>query len=130
MDGINIQNGSGGRTSINLSLFNDRLLSAFDEWIEYHREHIGGGWYSAFKKELKKMRKNDVSGPADIVARALYIFNMISNLGVMAGITKDGVQLQCITNPNIDRKRTMRLLYLCSSCIALQHLLYLTSGGG
>jgi hypothetical protein len=77
-----------------LVMFKEGLFNAFHDWLEKHEDVIGG-WYEKLLKEEKKaweMSKDAIS----LIASALWMFNMIAQFGVLAGVRPANVNLQQI----------------------------------
>jgi len=98
-------------------MFRQSLLSAFEEWLEKNKEAIGK-WYDRL---LKQIAEADCDTAIKIMGTALWMFNMVAGLGVMAGIGPDGVNIHEI-NPQLDEQSTKKLLLIISSCMNLQYL--------
>jgi len=102
-----------------IRLFRESLLSALRDWIEKNREAIGEKWYDWF---LNKMGDaSDCDTPIKIMGTAMWTFNMIADMGVLAGIGPDGVSIHEIRE-GLDEQSTKRLLLIISSCMNLQYL--------
>jgi len=103
-----------------IRMFRQQLFSAFWEWVEVNKEAIGDKNYRWFLKEGKRAEDN-CNNAIKIMATALWMFNMISNFGVLAGIEPNSVNLQNI-DTKIDEASTKRLLNLCAASLSLQFL--------
>jgi len=102
-----------------IKMFRESLLSALRNWIETNREAIGEKWYNWF---LNKMGDaSDCDTAIKIMATAMWTFNMIADMGVLAGIGPDGVSIHEIRE-GLDEQSTRRLLMIISSCMNLQYL--------
>jgi len=99
-----------------IRLFRKSLLEAFDNWLEKNREAIGS-WYDT----LQKQSWRDCATAIEIMGTSMWMFNMIANLGVMAGIGPDEVHLVEI-RPGLDEESTKRLLRMIQACMNLQYL--------
>jgi len=97
-------------------MFRRSLLDAFSDWLEKNREAIGK-WYD----KLQKQSWRECATPVEIMGTAMWMFNRVADLGVLAGIGPDQVSIHEI-NPRLDEKSTKRLLLLISSCMNLQFL--------
>ena len=101
-------------------MFRDCLYSAFYDWLNSHRETIGDKQYWFFLTELKKSW-DDFRTPIHLVALSLWMFMVVSNFGVLAGLEPGNVNVIEIPT-HLNEKVTRRVLLNCSSCLALQHL--------
>jgi len=100
-----------------IRMFRQSLLSAFEDWLEKNREAIGDKWY----EKLQKQTWRECATPIEIMGTAMWMFNMVANLGVLAGIGPDGPSIHEIRE-DLDEQSTKRLLLLISSCMNLQYL--------
>jgi len=96
------------------------LFTAFHEWIKHHRSLIGENWFGRLLDQEKKAWE-DCSDTVKLIGTALWMFNTISQFGVLAGLGPNNVNLQHIPE-GVDERRTRRLLLWCSSCLGLQTL--------
>jgi hypothetical protein len=99
-----------------IRMFRQSLLSAFDNWLEKNRDVIGEKWYNKLSTEGR-----DCATPIEIMATSMWIFNMISGFGVLAGIGPDHVSIHEI-DKRLDEQSTRRLLLIIQSCMNLQYL--------
>jgi hypothetical protein len=88
------------------------LSEKFLTWLEKNREKIGEKWYENLLKFFRKIKMNDET---DVLATALWMFNMIGNLGGIAGIGLFGYKLEKIYN--LDEKTTKDVLETISKCM-------------
>jgi hypothetical protein len=102
-----------------IKLFRQSLLDAFDNWLEKNKEAIGEKWYDWFLK--KREEAGDCDTAIKIVATSMWMFNMVADCGVLAGIGPDMVNIQGIRE-GLDEQSTKRLLLVISSCMNLQYL--------
>jgi len=102
-----------------IRLFRESLLSALRDWIEKNREAIGEKWYNWFLNKMDDA--SDCDTAIKIMATAMWTFNMIAGMGVLAGIGPDGVSIHEIRE-GLDEQSTKRLLLIISSCMNLQYL--------
>jgi len=101
-------------------MFKECLFQSFYDWLLRHREIIGDRHYGKLLDDLKKSW--DLSDTAvKLIGIAMWIFNMIANLGVMAGLGPAKVNIVEIPQ-QYDEKLTRRVLLNCSSCLCLQYL--------
>jgi len=103
-----------------LVLFKETLFSAFHEWINQNEKAIGDKWFNNLIGQEKKAWE-DCDNSIKIIGTAMWMFNMISQFGVMAGLGPNNVQIHQISD-GIDEKTTKRLLLLISSTLSLQYL--------
>lgn len=101
-------------------MFRERLFEAFFDWVEINKEAIGEKWY-AFLYNEGKDAEAECDSALKIVSVSLWMFNMVANCGVLAGIGPADVKVHEI-NENLDKASTMRLLHLISACMCLQGL--------
>jgi len=99
-----------------IRLFRRQLLDAFSDWLEKNKEAIGK-WYDSLQKQTWR----ECATPIEIMGTAMWMFNMIADLGVLAGIGPDGVSIHELRE-GLDEQSTRRLLLLISSCMNLQYL--------
>lgn len=91
---------------------------------------INGGWppfsiWGAILEDVVKYckRAEDLAGNAiGVVGACLWMFDMVANCGVMAGLGPDKYDLQYFENPDIDEESTRRLLQTMVLCLNLQYL--------
>jgi len=103
-------------------LFRERLFANFYEWLETNRQVIGDKWYERFV-EMAKKAEDDCNSAIKIIATALWLFNMMSNCGVMAGLGPDHISDQTdYERTGLDKKSTKRMLLLVQACLNLQYL--------
>jgi len=102
-----------------IKLFRTQLFEAFWDWVETNKEAIGEKWHKFHQKEGKHAENFDTAG--GIMATSMWMFNMIANLGVSAGIGPNNVWIHQI-DERLDKKSTTRLLHLISFCLCLQYL--------
>jgi len=103
-----------------LVLFKKTLFSAFHEWIKQNEKTIGDKWFNNLMGQEKKAWEES-NNAIHLIGTALWMFNMISNFGVLAGLGPSNVQIHDIRD-GIDEKTTKRLLLLISSTLSLQYL--------
>jgi hypothetical protein len=99
-----------------IRLFRQSLLVAFDNWLEKNKEAISD-WYDKLQKETWR----ECATPIEIMATGLWMFMMVCNLGVLAGMGPDQVHIHKI-DERLDEPSTKRLLLIIQSCINLQYL--------
>lgn len=101
-------------------MFRERLFLAFFDWLETNKQAIGDKWYEGLYKKGKDA-EGDCNTIMKIMGDAMWMFNMIANLGVLAGVSPNNVNLQGLA-PGLDEKSSKRLLALISSSLCLQGL--------
>jgi len=109
-------------------LFIKTLMDAFATWIKEHKEAIGEKWYKKLQRMIKREQKRKEYSIANVMGTALWIFNILSNFGVMGGLAPNKVTVHEIPK-QLDVRSTMRVLHLCSSCLSLQYLRFLVPEG-
>ncbi len=102
-----------------IKLFRTQLFDAFWDWVETNKEVIGEKWYKFFQKEGKHAENVNTAG--GIMATSMWMFSMIANLGVSAGIGPNRVQIHQI-DKRLNKKSSIRLLHIISCCMCLQYL--------
>jgi len=100
-------------------MFKEGLFNAFHDWLEKHEDVIDG-WYDKLLKEEKKGWDSSTNA-VTLMGTALWMFNMITQFGVLAGVGPANVNLQHIPE-GVDKQSTKRVLMLISSCLCLQGL--------
>jgi len=103
-----------------LVLFKETLFSAFHEWIKQNEKTIGDKWFNKLVVEEKKAWEEG-DNAIHLIGVALWMFNMVSQFGVLAGLGPSNFQIHEIRD-GIDEKTTKRLLLLISSTLSLQYL--------
>jgi hypothetical protein len=104
-----------------IRLFRKQLFDNFYGWLERNRDAIGDREYSDLFSRAKEA-ENTADNAIGIMAVALWMFNMIANCGVMAGVGPDGYNLQYLENPKLDEASTKKLLTIIVACMNLQYL--------
>lgn len=102
-----------------IRLFRKSLLDAFDKWLTKNKEALGEKLYSFLLQ--KRADAGDCATPIEIIATSMWMFNMIADCGVMAGIGPDKVNIVEIRQ-GLDVQSTKRLLLMIQSCMKLQYL--------
>jgi len=97
-------------------MFRRSLLDAFSDWLEKNREAIGK-WYEKLQGETWR----ECATPVEIMGTAMWMFNRVADLGVLAGIGPDQVSIHEIRE-GLDKPSTVRLLHLIKACMNLQCL--------
>jgi len=103
-----------------LVLFKETLFSAFHEWIKHNEKAIGDKWFNNLLGQEKKAWEES-NNAIHLIGTGLWMFNMVSQFGVLAGLGPNNVQIHEIRD-GIDEKTTKRLLLLISSTLSLQYL--------
>jgi len=99
-----------------IGLFRRQLLDAFSDWLEKNREAIGK-WYESLQKQTWR----ECATPIEIMGTAMWMFNSVADLGVLAGIGPNQVNIVEIRE-GLDKQSTVRLLHLIKACMNLQYL--------
>jgi len=102
-----------------IKLFRQSLLATFDNWLEKNKEAIGEKQYNWFLKKRKDA--GDCDTAIKIMATSMWMFNMIADCGVLAGIGPDKVSIHEIRE-GLDKQSTVKLLHLIKACMSLQFL--------
>jgi len=103
-----------------IRLFRQQLFSSFYDWVETNKEAIGEKWFKQLS-ERGKEAEDECDTAIKIMGTSLWMFNMISGCGVLAGIGPNAVSIHEIS-PKLDEKSTKRLLHLIAACMSLQYL--------
>ncbi|MEM2291701.1 MAG: hypothetical protein QXX41_00325 [Nitrososphaerota archaeon] len=99
----------------------DKLFNDFYEWLEKNKDAVGERWYTFLFNEGK--RAEDLADNAiGVVGACLWMFNMVTSCGVMAGLGPDKYDLQYLENSRIDEESTRKLLQTMVMCLNLQYL--------
>ena len=101
-----------------IRLFRQSLLVAFDNWLEKNKEAIGDKWYEFLERQMKE---SETDTAIKIMATSMWMFAIISQFGVLAGMGPDRVSIHEI-DKRLDEPSTKRLLLVISSCMNLQYL--------
>ena len=99
------------------NIVKQKLIETFNKWLEKHRTLIGYNWYRTLKNELKKSKKNAPTIP-NVCGLAMWIFQGLGNLGVVASIGIDGFQIYGFERP-FNKEITEDVLYWCSKALKL-----------
>lgn len=99
-----------------IRMFRESLLEAFSNWLEKNKEAIGK-WHD----KLQKQPWRECATPIEIMGTAMWMFNMVADCGVMAGIGPDKVDIVEI-HPRLDEQSSKRLLLMIQACMNLQYL--------
>jgi len=105
-----------------INLTHKALMDKFQIWVDHHKDVIGDKWYKRLNREIKKISKDTEITIPKVMGHSLWIFNIISNFGVLAGLGPSEVNYQGCLNPKINEKLTRILLELCASSLSLQYL--------
>ena len=101
-------------------LFRERLFAEFFTWLEVNKDTIGSKWYTDLYNRGKGAEA-ECNSLIKIMSYSLWMFNMIANCGVNAGIGLNGVNFQSVAE-GIDEASSKRLLALLASSLSLQGL--------
>jgi hypothetical protein len=99
-------------------MFREGLFKAFFDWLNANKDKLEK-WYEGLYKEAK-----DAEAICDsvmkIMGTSMWMFNMMTNCGVAAGVGPNQVNLQDLGG--LDEKTTKKVLNLIAACISLQGL--------
>jgi hypothetical protein len=95
--------------------FGEELVRAFREWLDANRDRINPRWVARLERELRRVNTSTVPG---VVGGALWMFNVLGSLGVVAGVGLDGYTV--FDYSVFDRRTTDRLLARISIALHLQ----------
>lgn len=101
-------------------MFRERLFLAFFDWLDTNKKTIGDKWYADLYDKGKDAEAS-CNTIMSMMRISMWMFNVIADLGVLAGVRPNGFDLQHL-KPGIDEKSSKRLLALLSSCLGLQSL--------
>jgi len=101
-------------------LFRERLFTAFYNWIEVNKETIGEHWYADLHDKAADYEAS-CNTIIKIMGDAMWMLNMITNLGVMAGVGPNHFDLQSLAL-GLDETSSKRILALISASLGLQGL--------
>jgi hypothetical protein len=97
--------------------FGEEPVRAFREWLDANRDRIHPRWVRRLERELRRVNTSTVPG---VVGGALWMFNMLANLGVLATVGLDGYKVYDYSV--FDRRTTDRLLARISIALHLQFI--------
>ena len=101
-------------------MFRERLFLAFFDWLDTNKQAIGDKWYDDLYKKGKDGLA-DCNTIMKIMGGAMWMFNMIANLGVLAGVGPNHFDLQSLA-PGLDETSSKRVLALIAVSLGLQGL--------
>jgi hypothetical protein len=99
--------------------FRESLYQAFYDWLDVNKGQIGR-WYADLYEKAKK-GEAECTTFMQIMGDAMWMLNMIANLGVLAGVGPNTYNLQDLRE-GLDKKSSERMLILISSVLCLQYL--------
>jgi hypothetical protein len=97
--------------------FGEELVRAFREWLDANRDRIHPRWVRRLERGLRRVNTSTVPG---VVGGALWMFNVLGSLGVVAGVGLDGYTV--FDYSVFDRETTNRLLARISIALYLQFI--------
>lgn len=98
------------------------LVEAFEAWIERHRGMMSDRWYRRLRSELNRFRRQNATIPI-VAGFAMWVFNVIGNMGVEAGVGPDGFTVFDTTwQRGFDRQTTNRLLVAIMTALKLMYI--------
>ena len=106
-----------------INLFKTTLFDAIDEFCDKHGEiedKIIQKWIRFIRREMNKAKKKEVNVPT-LIAYAMWFYNLLAQMGVMAGLGPNKVNIVNIPEW-MDEKLVKRCLMICSSVLTLQFL--------
>jgi hypothetical protein len=101
-----------------VELVGKQLLNSFNDWLEANKNNIHPKLYNRIRKELRKVKVDNI---VSVIGTAMWMFQILGNVGVGAGIGPNDYVIQYM-NENIDRKTTERLLLMISTALKLQYI--------
>lgn len=90
------------------------LIETAHEWLERNKNAIGDKWYEKIRKELNRAN-SIIYDRVTLMGYALWLFNILVNLGVIAVLTKSGYHIINI-NKALDQRTTKRLIVVIHMC--------------
>ena len=106
-----------------IRLFKKSLFDAIDEFCNRYEcvgDKIIQRWIRGVRKEARKAKKEKMNIKA-LIGYALWFYNILAQVGVMAGIGPNRVNIQGIPEW-MDARLVKKWLVICSSVFALQYL--------
>jgi hypothetical protein len=101
-------------------LFRERLFAAFYNWLEVNKDVIGEHWYIDLHNKAADYEAT-CNTIMKIMGGALWMFNMIVDRGVLAGVGPNHFDLQSLA-PGLDDASSKRILGLIAASLGLQGL--------
>ena len=101
-------------------MFIERLFKAFFDWLNVNAKAIGDKRYQDLWRKGKDAEA-DCNTLFKMMGDAMWMFNMVTDCGVLAGVRRNSFDLQHLEN-GIDEQSSKRLLALVSSSLGLQGL--------
>jgi hypothetical protein len=106
-----------GEVKAIIELVGSSLVNAFNEWLEANRDRINPRLYNRLRRELRKVNTSTVPG---VMGAALWMLNILGNVGCLVTVGLDGFQIiQC---DGFDRRSTERLAILMYAAFKLQFI--------
>jgi hypothetical protein len=101
-----------------IELVGQQLINSFNDWLEANKNNLHPRLYNKLRKQLRKV---EVDSIVSVIGTAMWMFQILGNVGVGAGIGPYDYVIQYM-NENIDRKTTERLLLMISTALKLQYI--------
>jgi len=101
-------------------MFRRQLFEAFFDWLDTNKKVIGDKWYDDLYRKGKDALA-DCNTIMKIMGDTMWMFNMIANLGVGAGVGPNHFDLQSLA-PGLDETSSKRILALIAASLSLQGL--------
>ena len=101
-------------------MFRRQLFEAFFDWLDTNKRAIGDKWYNDLYRKGKDALA-DCNTIMKIMGDAMWMFNMIANLGVWASVGPNHFDLQSLA-PGLDETSSKRILALIAASLSLQGL--------
>jgi hypothetical protein len=101
-------------------LFRERLFAAFYNWLDVNKEIIGEHWYTDLHNKTADYEAT-CNTIMKIMGGAMWMFNMIADRGVLAGLGPNHFDLQALA-PGLDETSSKRILALIAASLGLQGL--------
>jgi len=100
-----------------IKLVGSSLVDAFEKWLEANRDRINPRLYNRLRRELRKVNTSTVPG---VMGAALWMLNILGNMGCLVTVGLDGFQI--ISCDGFDRRATERLAILMYAAFKLQYI--------
>jgi len=102
-------------------LFADRLHEALKEFLEKNEKALHPKLVEKFRKHLPEIKT--ANNPVDVMAYAMWIYNVLVNLRVKASVNPNGPSFPEAMEPipeNLDKQSVKRLLVAVSTALNAQ----------
>jgi hypothetical protein len=101
-------------------MLREQLFQAFFEWLDTNKATIGGKWYNNLWKQGVDA-KAECNTPGAVMGYGMWMLNMITNLGVSAGVSINDYSLHGVAQ-GINEQASRKLLALIGCSFTLQFI--------